>query len=322
LSIIRTVNLSKQYDKLVAIDNLNLEIKEGEIFGLLGPNGAGKTTVIHMLATLLNPSSGSGFVNGFDVSKHSGDVRRSIGIVFQEPSSDDILTGYENLRLHAMMYGVPGKLAKKRMDELLEIVDLTDRKDDLVKKYSGGMRRRLELARGLLHRPKILFLDEPTLGLDPQSREHIWHYITKMVKEENITVILTTHYMEEADMLCDRVGIIDLGKIVVLDSPNKLKKVVGGDLVRLRISKPNLEKVRKLGFVKNVDFDDSVVTLKVIDANIHLQEILDVIGLVESVEMRSPTLNDVFLHYTGRQIREEAPEGGFYERVATHRSGR
>jgi|TARA_B100000959_G_scaffold284484_1_gene356302 ABC-2 type transport system ATP-binding protein len=143
-----------------------------------------------------------------------------------------------------------------------------------------------------------------------------------MVKEENITVILTTHYMEEADMLCDRVGIIDLGKIVVLDSPNKLKRVVGGDLVRLRISKPNLEKVRKLGFVKNVDFDDSVVTLKVIDANIHLQEILDVIGLVESVEMRSPTLNDVFLHYTGRQIREEAPEGGFYERVATHRSGR
>jgi len=322
LSIIRTVDLSKRYDKLVAVDSLNLEIKEGEVFGLLGPNGAGKTTVIHMLATLLKPSSGSGFVNGFDVTKQSGDVRRSIGIVFQEPSSDDILTGYENLRLHAMMYGVPGKLAKKRMDELLEIVDLTDRKDDLVKKYSGGMRRRLELARGLLHRPKILFLDEPTLGLDPQSREHIWHYITKMVKEENITVILTTHYMEEADMLCDRIGIIDLGKIVVLDSPGKLKKVVGGDLVKLRIVKPKLDEVRKLGFVKSADFIDSIVTLKVVEADRHLQEILDVVGRVESVEMRSPTLNDVFLHYTGRQIREDAPEGGFYERVATVRSGR
>jgi len=322
LSIIRTVDLSKRYDKLVAVDSLNLEIREGEVFGLLGPNGAGKTTVIHMLATLLKPSSGSGFVNGFDIRKQPGDVRRSIGIVFQEPSSDDILTGYENLRLHAMMYGVPGDLARKRMDELLEIVDLTDRKDDLVKKYSGGMRRRLELARGLLHRPKILFLDEPTLGLDPQSREHIWRYITKMVKEKNITVILTTHYMEEADMLCDRIGIIDLGKIVILDSPSKLKKVIGGDLIRLRIVKPKLDEVRKFEFVKSVYFNDGVVTLKIVDANRHLQEILDVVGRVESVEMRSPTLNDVFLHYTGRQIREESPEGGFYDRVATVRSGR
>ena len=316
------MDLSKRYDKLVAVDSLNLEIREGEVFGLLGPNGAGKTTVIHMLATLLKPSSGSGFVNGFDIRKQPGDVRRSIGIVFQEPSSDDILTGYENLRLHAMMYGVPGDLARKRMDELLEIVDLTDRKDDLVKKYSGGMRRRLELARGLLHRPKILFLDEPTLGLDPQSREHIWRYITKMVKEKNITVILTTHYMEEADMLCDRIGIIDLGKIVILDSPSKLKKVIGGDLIRLLIVKPKLNEIRKFRFVKSVDFSDGVVTLKVVDANRHLQEILDVVGHVESVEMRSPTLNDVFLHYTGRQIREDSPEGGFYERVATVRSGR
>ena len=316
------MDLSKRYDKLVAVDSLNLEIREGEVFGLLGPNGAGKTTVIHMLATLLKPSSGSGFVNGFDIRKQPGDVRRSIGIVFQEPSSDDILTGYENLRLHAMMYGVPRDLARKRIDELLEIVDLTDRKDDLVKKYSGGMRRRLELARGLLHRPKILFLDEPTLGLDPQSREHIWRYITKMVKEKNITVILTTHYMEEADMLCDRVGIIDLGKIIVLDSPGKLKKVIGGDLIRLLIVKPKLNEIRKFRFVKSVDFSDGVVTLKVVDANRHLQEILDVVGHVESVEMRSPTLNDVFLHYTGRQIREDSPEGGFYERVATVRSGR
>lgn len=322
MSIIKTLNLSKHYDKLTAVDNLNLEIKEGEVFGLLGPNGAGKTTMIHMLATLLKPTSGSATVNGFDIIKQPGDVRRSIGIVFQEPSSDDILTGQENLKLHAMMYGVPRKLADERIKEVLKIVDLTDRKDDLVKKYSGGMRRRLELGRGLLHHPKILFLDEPTLGLDPQSREHIWKYIQRIVKEKHITVILTTHYMEEADMLCDRIGIIDLGKIVILDSPDKLKKVIGGDIIRLSTDKTKLNEVRKLEFVKNAEAENNVVTLKVQDASKNLQKILQVIGEVESIEMHSPTLNDVFLHYTGREIRKQSAEGGFYERVATVRSGR
>ncbi|MFQ6135487.1 MAG: ATP-binding cassette domain-containing protein [Nitrososphaerales archaeon] len=322
MSVIKTENLSKRFETLTAVANLNLEIEEGEVFGLLGPNGAGKTTTIHMLATLLKPSSGRAYVNGFDVVKQPGDVRRSIGIVFQEPSSDDILTGYENLKLHAMMYGLPRGLSGKRIGELLDLVNLTDRKDDLVKKYSGGMRRRLELARGLLHRPKVLFLDEPTLGLDPQSREHIWHYIERMVEETRVTIILTTHYMEEADMLCDRVGIIDFGRIVVLDSPSRLKRVIGGDIVRLKARNPKLDELRRLGYVKSVEFKDDTVTLMVVDANRHLQHILEVVGVVESVEMRSPTLNDVFLHYTGREIREEAPEGGFYERVAAVRSGR
>lgn len=320
MSIIKTINLSKRYDKLIAVNNLNLEINEGEVFGLLGPNGAGKTTMIHMLATLLKPSSGSATVNGFDIEKQPGDVRRSIGIVFQEPSSDDILTGQENLKLHAMMYGVPRKLADERIKEVLNIVDLTDRKDDLVKKYSGGMRRRLELGRGLLHHPKILFLDEPTLGLDPQSREHIWQYIERIVKEKHITVILTTHYMEEADMLCDRIGIIDLGKIVILDSPEKLKKIIGGDIIKIRTKKPKLEEIRKLEYIKNVDVTDNIVTIKVQNANKNLQQILNMIGEVESTEIFSPTLNDVFLHYTGKEIRKQSAEGGFYERVANVKS--
>jgi len=322
MSIIRTENLSKSFGSIVAVDNLNLEISEGEVFGLLGPNGAGKTTTIHMLATLLNPSSGRAFVNGFDVVKQQGDVRRSIGIVFQEPSSDDILTGYENLKLHAMMYGVPKESVEKRIFEALELVDLNDRRNHLVRTYSGGMRRRLELARGLIHRPKVLFLDEPTLGLDPQSREHIWSYIIKMVKDEGVTIILTTHYMEEADMLCNRVGIIDLGKIVVIDSPTNLKKMLGGDIIRLKMTNPNIEAVRKLSYVKNIEFNDNLLTLMVEDAGIHLPRLLEIVGQVESVEMRSPTLNDVFLRYTGKEIRTASPEGGFMERVAAVRSGR
>jgi ABC-2 type transport system ATP-binding protein len=322
LDIIKIENLSKCFGTLTAVDNLNLNIDEGEIFGLLGPNGAGKTTIIHILATLLKPSGGRAYVNGYDVVKQPANVRRSIGIVFQEPSSDDILTGLENLKLHAMMYGISRDLAKQRIHGLLNLVNLTDRRNDLVKKYSGGMRRRLELARGLLHRPKVLFLDEPTLGLDPQSRETIWQYIEHMVKEENVTIILTTHYMEEADRLCSRVGIIDLGKIVVLDSPERLKKVIGGDIVELDVRTPKLDELQKLEYVKNVSFKENTVTLMVTDANRHLQEILELVGNVESVEMRSPTLNDVFLHYTGREIRTDSPEGGFFERVAVVRSGR
>src|SRR3972149_7301465 len=320
MSIIRTENLSKSFGSIVAVDNLNLEISEGEVFGLLGPNGAGKTTTIHMLATLLNPSSGRAFVNGFDVVKQQGDVRRSIGIVFQEPSSDDILTGYENLKLHAMMEGVPKESVEKRIFEALELVDLNDRRNHLVRTYSGGMRRRLELARGLIHRPKVLFLDEPTLGLDPQSREHIWSYITKMVKDEGVTIILTTHYMEEADVLCNRVGIIDLGKIVIIDSPTNLKKMLGGDIIRLKMTNPNIEAVRKLTYVKNIEFNDNLLTLMVEDAGTHLPRLLEIVGQVESVEMRSPTLNDVFLRYTGKEIRTASPEGGFMERVAAVRS--
>src|SRR5574340_1340387 len=203
--LIQIHNLTKRYEKLTAVDNLSLNLEESEVFGLLGPNGAGKTTVIHMLATLLKPTSGSATVNGFDILREPEKVRASIGIVFQVPSSDDLLTGYENLKIHAMLYGVEPSIREKRISDALELVGLTERKDDQVKKYSGGMRRRLEIARGLIHSPKVLFLDEPTLGLDPSSRETMWKYIQQLVKQEKLTIILTTHYMEEADMLCNRV---------------------------------------------------------------------------------------------------------------------
>ena len=188
-------NLTKKFDKIVAVDNVSLDIKEGEVFGLLGQNGAGKTTIIHILATLLKPTSGTAEINGYDIIKNSSKVRNNIGIVFQAPSSDDMLTGFENLKIHSYLYGVPSELRINRINELLKLVGLYERKDDIVKKYSGGMRRRLEIARGLIHKPKVIFLDEPTLGLDPNSRKSMWDYIQKLVKEEKITIILTTHYM-------------------------------------------------------------------------------------------------------------------------------
>jgi ABC-2 type transport system ATP-binding protein len=320
MSIIEIKNLTKKYNGLVAVDSLNLEVKEGEIFGLLGPNGAGKTTTLMMLTTLVKPTSGTALVGGFDIVKNQGDVRRSIGIVFQDPSSDEILTGYENLKLHGMLYGLPAKLREERIKEVLELVELTDRKDDLVKTYSGGMRRRLEMARGLMHHPKILFLDEPTLGLDPQSREHIWKYVNDLVHKEKISVIITTHYMDEADMLCDRLAIIDHGKIAALDSPAKLKMIVGGDVVVMKTANPNLEGIKKLAFVKKIQEKDGIVSLTVENASEHLPQILETIGKVESVEVHLPTLDDVFLHYTGKAIRETSAEGGWAEKVMAFRA--
>jgi len=320
--IIEVDNLTKKFGDLKAVDAISFSIMEGEVFGLLGPNGAGKTTTLHMLATLLKPTSGVALVNGYDVNKEPSYVRKSIGIVFQEPSSDDLLTGYENLKLHALMYGVPGAIRKRRIKEVLELVDLQDRKDSLVREYSGGMRRRLELARGLLHDPKILFLDEPTLGLDPQSREHIWGYIERLVRDENVTIILTTHYMDEADRLCDRIAIIDHGKIAVLDSPENLKKSLGGDIIRIEIASPNVEALRELPYVKKIDAKDNILSLTVIDAGANLQEIFSVVGRVESVELHRPTLDDVFMHYTGREFREHGAEGGFWERAMTMRARR
>ncbi|HQM94663.1 MAG TPA: ATP-binding cassette domain-containing protein, partial [Methanofastidiosum sp.] len=296
-------------------DNLNLEIKEGEIFGLLGPNGAGKTTTIFMLTTLKPPTSGTATINGYDIVKDSDKVRKSIGIVFQDPSSDEILTGYENLKLHGWLYDMPDDLKERRIKEVLELVDLTNRKDDLVKKYSGGMRRRLELARGLMHHPRVLFLDEPTLGLDPQSRDYIWSYIEKLAKEEKITIVLTTHYMDEADKLCDRLAIIDYGKIVVLGTPDDLKKELGGDIIKLRGKSLNLEPLKNLIYVKNIAASSDEVFLTVEDANMHIQDILNTVGKVDSTEIRSPTLDDVFIHYTGRGIREDSPEGSWAEKA-------
>jgi ABC-2 type transport system ATP-binding protein len=306
---------------LIAVDGLHLDIHENEVFGLLGSNGAGKTTIIHMLATLLKPTSGTARVNGYDIIKDSAKVRASIGIVFQAPSSDDMLTGYENLKLHSLLYGIPRHLRETRIAEVLDLVGLTERKDDQVKKYSGGMRRRLEIARGLIHKPKVIFLDEPTLGLDPSSRESMWKYIQRLAKEEKITIILTTHYMEEADILCDRIGIIDKGKIIALDTPSKLKAMIGGDIIKLKVQQKNIlniEILKRFTFVRKVEHmnDERVLIVSVDDASCNLPIILKQID-AESVEVTNPTLNDVFLHFTGQNIKEQ-PEGGFMERYALY----
>ena len=319
---IETFDLTKQFKGTKAVDHLNMKIKQGEIFGLLGPNGAGKTTTISMLCTILKPTEGTATINGYDILKDPHNVRKSIGIVFQEPSVDDILTGRENLRLHAMWYSVPREIRDKRIDEVLQLVGLEKRQNSLVKTYSGGMRRRLELARGLLHLPKVLFLDEPTLGLDPQTREHIWEYIEDMSKQREMTIVLTTHYMEEADRLCNRIAIIDEGRIVVMDSPLSLKESVGGDIVCLKTNPANVERFRTIESVSKIEADDNNIVLTVRNASQNLKEILDVAGKIDSVEIRSASLNDVFLTYTGKEIRVESGEGGLFERVIRARTSR
>jgi ABC-2 type transport system ATP-binding protein len=310
--------LVKRYGRITAVDGLTLDIGDNEVFGLLGSNGAGKTTTIHMLATLLKPTAGTATVNGYDIVSQPSKVRESIGIVFQAPSSDDMLTGYENLYIHALLYGVSSAGRKKRIEEVLELVGLADRKNDRVKTYSGGMRRRLEIARGLLHKPKVMFLDEPTLGLDPASRETMWRYVRRLVEEEKVTIILTTHYMEEADMLCDRIGVIDKGRIVALDTPANLKASLGGDIIRIKTATKNaLEIASKFDFVHKAEMkDDGHLVLAVKDARRSLPAILQSIE-AESAEFASPTLNDVFIQLTGRNIKE-GPEGGFMEKFAKY----
>lgn len=308
-------DLTRRFGNIAAVDHLSLDIEAGEVFGLLGPNGAGKTTTLLMLTTLVPPTSGTATVNGFDIVREPDRVRKSIGIVFQDPSSDETLTGYENLKLHGLLYDMPRDLREQRIREVLSLVGLEDRKDDMVKQYSGGMRRRLELARGLMHHPKILFLDEPTLGLDPQTREHIWEYIRSLAKEKNITIILTTHYMDEADRLCNRLAIVDHGKIAKLGSPEELKRELGGDIVHLRAPGCSREALRALPFVTDVHPDEDGISITVQDAGRHLQELLNRAGTVEAVEVRPVTLEDVFLHTTGRVIREGPAEGGWAEKV-------
>ena len=315
MQIIEIKNLTKKFGALTAVDSLDLTIEKGEVFGLLGPNGAGKSTTLLMLTTLIPPTSGTALVNNFDIIREPDKVRKSIGIVFQDPSSDEILTGYENLKLHGLLYDMDAGLREERIGEVLRLVDLTARKDDMVKKYSGGMRRRLEIARGLMHHPEILFLDEPTLGLDPQTREHIWEYIKKLATEKKITIIITTHYMDEADRLCNRLAIIDRGKIVAVGSPDQLKKDLGGDIIRIRIKNFNRELLEGLDYVKDIQKDDEGASVTVRDASLHLQDILSRTGPVEAVEVRPLTLEDVFIHYTGRAIREGAPEGGWAEKA-------
>jgi len=308
---IETFDLTKRFGDLVAVDKLNISVEQGEVFGLLGPNGAGKTTTISMLCTILKPTSGTAKVNGFDIVKHATQVRKSIGIVFQDPSIDDRLTGRENLYMHANLYGVPTSEQKPRIERVLKLVELEDRADDILRTHSSGMRRRLEIARGLIHYPKILFLDEPTIGLDPQTREHIWAYIQELKKAHDITIVLTTHYMEEADRLSDRVAIIDYGKIVASDTPAKLKETLEGDVITIKTK--DAEKLSsvmtKMVAIRNTRIADDNVEVTVREGKKLLPKIVDLATKnmvdVESVSIREPSLEDVFIHYTGRAIRAE-----------------
>ena len=313
-------NLVKKYADFKALNGLSFEVNENEIFGLLGPNGAGKTTLIHILATLLKPTDGVAVVNGFDILHNAIKVRQSIGVVFQAPSSDDILTGYENLNVHALLYGIPRKIREKRISEVLQLVGLEDRKNDQVKKYSGGMRRRLEIARGLLHHPKVFFLDEPTLGLDPKSRETMWRYIKKIVREEKVTIILTTHYMEEADMLCDRIGFITNGKIIALDSPSKLKQEIGGDIVKITFKGeiPLDKDFTKFDFVHKMERKENSMIIYMEEVNTNLHMLIKDLDGIQTIEYNKPTLNDVFLKLSGDSLSGDSPEGVFMQRYAQY----
>jgi len=308
---IQIENLTKTFNKLIAVDNISLSINSGEVFGLLGPNGAGKTTTIAMLSTTLKPTSGHASVNGFDILKNEDDVRKSIGIVFQDQSLDEELTAYENMDFHGRLYRVPKKVRQTKIIELLKLVELDLKKDLLVKTFSGGMRRRLEIARGLLHEPKILFLDEPTLGLDPQTRNSLWEYIQKLNTEKGITIILTTHYMDEADRLCGRVAIIDKGKIVALDTPEKLKEEIGGEVITIKSPERDrlYSKLNELPWVNRAEHHDDSVTINLENAEKHVVDIVNLASsngiAIGSISVHKPTLEDVFLHFTGKTMREE-----------------
>jgi ABC-2 type transport system ATP-binding protein len=323
--IIEVNNLVRKFGDLVAVNDVSFTVEEGEIFGFLGPNGAGKTTTINILCTLLRPTSGQARVNGYDVTTQQAEVRRSIGLVFQDPSLDDRLTAEENLRFHAVLYNVPVEVQRRRMDEVLKMVELYDRRHEVIKTFSGGMKRRLEIARGLMHYPRILFLDEPTLGLDPQTRNYIWNYILELRNREGITIFLTTHYMDEAEH-ADRIAIIDYGAIVALDTPENLKSMVGGDIVTVKTADdeaaaPLLAEqfgldVRRhrngQGLYFEVDGGAEFIPRLVANAPVPIQ----------SVSLRRPTLDDVFLKLTGRQIREEEASAKDRMRERARRRGR
>ncbi|MDD1673518.1 MAG: ATP-binding cassette domain-containing protein [Methanomicrobiales archaeon] len=303
-------HLTKRFNGLIAVDNISFDIEHGEIFGLLGPNGAGKTTTLSMLSTMLKPTSGSAEVNGIDIENDEDGVRKSIGIVFQDQSLDEELTAWENMDFHGRLYRIPGEVRRSRIAELLKLVGLEDRKDDIVKTFSGGMRRRLEIARGLLHHPIVLFLDEPTLGLDPQTRNHLWQYIATLSKEKGITIILTTHYMEEADRLCNRVAIIDQGKIVALDSPNNLKNGIGGDVVTIRSPNPDaIVATMNEPWVMRLEQRNGEVIIGLENAEERVSTIVTILNRqkisIESLSIHKPTLEDVFLYFTGKTIREQ-----------------
>jgi ABC-2 type transport system ATP-binding protein len=298
--------LVKRFGAFTAVNEVSFAVEPGELFGFLGPNGAGKTTTISILCTLLRPTAGRAQVAGHDVAREPGAVRSSIGLVFQELTLDDYLTGAENLKFHAVLYGCPPGQVRERAAPLLEMVGLTDRADQQVRFYSGGMKRRLEIARGLLHAPRVLFLDEPTIGLDPQTRVHIWDYVDTLREREATTMFLTTHYMDEAER-CDRIAIIDQGRIVAIDTPDALKRSIGDDVVTVVTADDTaaLDKVTH-GLGLKGEITDDGVRLRVPKGEEFVPTLLDTLDGIEvrSVSVRRPSLDDVFLEYTGRAIRD------------------
>lgn len=310
-AVIEVEKLVRRFGRTTAVDGLDLQVRRGELFAFLGPNGAGKSTTINVLTTLLRPTSGRALIDGHDVVKAPDVVRRSIGVIFQDPSLDERLTALENMQLHAAIYGVPRHQRAARIEAMLSMVELWDRRHQLVRQFSGGMKRRLEIARGLLHRPVVLFLDEPTLGLDPQSRRRIWEHVLALRDEGGVTIFMSTHYMDEAEQ-CDRVGIIDGGRLIALDTPAGLKRQVGGDVVVVRCDDPaqaaaRLQQVEdpRLGRLEAVP-PQGLLKIEATDGGRLVPVLVRYLGeAVKGVEVRRPTLEDVFLKLTGRDLRDE-----------------
>ena len=325
MDVIEIEGLTKRFGDVLAVDNVSFKVKKGEIFGFLGPNGAGKTTLLNILVTVLKPTSGTARVAGYDVLKYPLKVREKIGVVFQDITLDRELTGRENLWIHGRVYGVNTSRLKKRIDELSRFIELEKWIDVQVKKYSGGMMRRLEIARALIHNPEILFLDEPTLGLDPQTRVHVWDYIKRLRREHGITVFLTTHYMDEAEKLCDRVAIIDHGKIISMGKPEDLTRQIDREIVYVRVDEADGFKVEKMfkalgenGFVEGFRMlEDKTLRFLVDDASKAIPKIFEVLQgfkvRIREVKYSKPTLEDIFLQLTGKSLREY--EAGFVEHV-------
>jgi ABC-2 type transport system ATP-binding protein len=314
--IIEVEHLVKNYGDLVAVNDISFAVNEGEVFGLLGPNGAGKTTVINILCTLSKPTSGKALINGFDVDHQQSQVRQCIGLVFQDPSLDDRLTALENLEFHSRVYNIPASLRKERIEQVLGMVELWERRRDIVKTFSGGMKRRLELARGLLHHPKVLFLDEPTLGLDPQTRRRLWDFILSLQQKEGTTVFLTTHYMDEAEY-ANHIAVMDYGKLIALDNPKGLKGMVGGDMISLSTvddQKAQAELQKRYNIQARGDGEQ--LTFEIDNGDRFIPTLIKELDTeILSISLRRPTLDDVFLKLTGRGLRDEAVKSEFKEMV-------
>ncbi|GBH33632.1 daunorubicin resistance protein DrrA family ABC transporter ATP-binding protein [Nitrosopumilus zosterae] len=314
LHSIETKSLTKSFGDVIAVNDVSFSVESGEIFGFLGPNGAGKSTTMMILTTLLKPTSGKALISGFDVSANPKKVRENIGYVQQETTVDEYLTGRENLLLQAKLNHIPKNEINVRIDAVLELIELSDKQHDSVVTYSGGMRKRLDIAGGLLHRPKVLFLDEPTVGLDIQTRRKIWKYLKKIHDEFEMTIFLTTHYMEEADQLCDRVGIIDGGKIQVIDSPKNMKNAMGNEVISILLEDGAsqdsfLSELRKLEFVNKINVDGTKLTLFASNGTEVIPKIFQISSTLKikitSIALTQPTLDDVFLSYTGHEIRDD-----------------